>query len=221
MRQRLIPLLAVALSATALTACGTKTDVVTHGETEAIFVDVGPEGGPYLKYQVQISRQLTPGDFENVAAKSDPEKVDPEDSEYLRGLTPQEAALKKNPQARIDDEVFFGVWIAAYNDTKKPLLSAKPDGFEIVDTQGERFEPFVAQDPRNPPNPFLYKQAMVPAHVGSGSGVLPPPNSPAGSSTTQGELLLFKIPQSSLENRPLVLHIKGPNGGEAEIDLDV
>ncbi|EHN08772.1 hypothetical protein PAI11_44040 [Patulibacter medicamentivorans] len=220
MRQRLIPLLAVALSATALTACGSKQEVVTSAETEAIFVSVGPDGGPYLKYQVQISRQLNPGDFENVAAKGDPEKVDAEDSEYLRGLTPQEAALAKRP-SKIDDEVFFGVWIAAYNDTKKPLLSAAADGFEIVDTQGEKFEPFVAKDPRNPPNPFLYRQATVPAAVGSGSGVLPEANSPAGASTTQGELLLFKIPQSSLENRPLVLHIKGPSGGEAEVDLDV
>jgi len=221
MRQRLIPLLAVALSTTALTACGTKTDVVTHGETEAIFVDVGPEGGPYLKYQVQISRQITPGDFENVAAKGDPAKVDPEDSEYLRGLTPQQLALRKDPANPIDNEVFFGVWIAAYNDTQRPLRSAAPASFTIVDTQDEHFKPVTGTDPRNPPNPYLYKQAIVPAHVGSGSGVQPAPNSPAGSSTTQGELLLFKIPQSSLENRPLVLHIKGPNGGEAEIDLDV
>lgn len=218
MRQRLIPLLAVALASTALTACGSKTDVVTHGETEAIFVDVGPKGGPYLKYQVQISRQISPGDIEGLAAGRRDAKVDAEDAEYLRGLTPEQLELKKDPSNPIDNEVFFGVWIAAYNDTQQPLRSAAPTGFTIVDTQDQRFKPVVSGER---PNPYLYQQAIVPKHVGSGSGVQPAPNSPAGSSTTQGELLLFKIPQSSLENRPLVLHIKGPNGGEAEIDLDV
>jgi hypothetical protein len=219
MRQRLIPLLAVALASTALTACGSKTDVVSHGETEAIFVDVGPDGGPYLKYQVQISRQISPGNISAGVGNGDPAKADAEDSEYLRGLTPQQLALKQDPENPIDNEVFFGVWIAAYNDTQQPLRSASPLGFTIVDTQDEHFKPVVSAP--NPPNPYLYKQAIVPKHVGSGSGVQPAPNSPAGSSTTAGELLLFKIPQSSLENRPLVLHIKGPEGGEAEIDLDV
>ncbi len=76
-------------------------------------------------------------------------------------------------------------------------------------------------DPRNPPNPFLYRQATIPAGTGASLGTLPLANSPAGNGTTQGELLLFKIPQINLENRPLTLHFKGPNGGEVSVDLDV
>lgn len=230
MRQRLIPLLAVALATTALTACGTKEDVVTHAETEAVFVDVGPKGGPYLKYQVQISRQLNPGDFANVAARGNPEKVDPEDSEYVRGLTPAQVALKTNPNQQIDDEVFFGVFIAAYNENPKPLQSAALEGFEIHDSQyvegapnAEQhvFKPVTPTDPTNPPNPFLYTQATLAAGTSNALGVLPLPDSPAGASTTQAELLLFKIPQSALENRPLTLNIEGPTGGHAAVDLDV
>jgi hypothetical protein len=230
MRQRLIPLLAVALASSALTACGTKEAVVTHAETEAVYVSVGPDRGPYLKYQVQVSRMINPGDFQNTASRGDQQKVDPEDSEYLRGLPAAALQLKKNPQTPLDDEVYFGVFVQVANDTDKPLRSAALDGFEIHDSQFVEgapdaeehvYRPIAGPDPAAPPNPFLYRQAIVPPAVGSGSGVQPLPNSPAGSSTTAAELLVFKIPQSDLENRPLVLHIKGPNGGEAEVDLDV
>lgn len=230
MRQRLLPLLAAALVSTSLAACGSKEDVVTHAETEAVYVSVGPDGGPYLKYQVQVSRQINPGDFENPASRGDQEKVDPEDSEYLRGLPASELELETDPAKPLENEVYFGVFIQAANDTDQPLRSAALSGFEITDSQWVEdqadaeehvFEPIASRDPTDPPNPFLYRQALVPAATGIGSGYQPLPNSPAGSSTTAAELLLFKIPQSSLENRPLVLHIKGPNGGEAEVDLDV
>jgi hypothetical protein len=230
MRQRLIPLLAVALASTALTACGSKEAVVTHAETEAEYVAVGPAGGPYLKYQVQVSRMINPGDFQNPASRGDAAKVDPEDSEYLRGLPASELALKKNPQKPLEDEIYFGVFIQAANDTKKPLQSAAVAGFEIHDSQyveGQAgsedhvYEPLTSADATNPPNPFLYRQATVPAATGTGSGIQPLPNSPAGSSTTAAELLIFKIPMANLENRPLTLEITGPTGGKAEIDLDV
>lgn len=230
MRQRLIPLLAVALATTALTACGSKESVVTHAPTEAVYVDVGPEGGPYVSYQVQISRQLNPGDFENVAARGNREKVDPEDSAYVAGLTPQQVALKTDPENPIDNEVFFGVFIAAYSENDKPVRSAPVGNFEIRDSayiegapdaEEHVYHPVTGSDPANPPNPFLYRQATIPATSGSSLGTLPLANAPAANGTTQGELLLFKIPQINLENRPLVLHIKGPDGGEAHVDLDV
>ncbi|CAB4951694.1 unannotated protein [freshwater metagenome] len=230
MRQRLLPLLAVALVSTTLTACGSKEANPTHAETEAVYVSVGPENGPYLKYQVQVSRQLNPGDFENLSARGDQEKVDPEDSEYLRGIPSSQLELAKSPRNPIDDEIYFGVFIQVANDNKQPLKSAALSGFEIEDSlfvegsstaEEHVFKPIAAFDPKNPGNPFLYRQATVPGAVGTGSGYQPLPNSPAGSSTTAAELLVFKIPQSKLENRPLVLKIKGPTGGEAEIDLDV
>lgn len=231
MRQRLLPLLALALVSTTLTACGSKHENPTHAETEAIYVSVGPEGGPVLKYQVQVSRQLNPGDFQNLDSRGEQQKVDPEDSEYLRGIPASQLELKKNPEKPIDNEVYFGVFIQVANDNDdQALKSAALSGFEIQDSlyvdgasdaEEHVYKPISAFDPKNPGNPFLYRQAIVPAATGTGSGYQPLPNSPAGSSTTAAELLVFKIPQSKLENRPLVLHIKGPNGGEAEVDLDV
>lgn len=231
MRQRLLPLLALALVSTSLTACGAKHENPTEAESEAVYVSVGPKDGPFLKYQVQISRQLNPGDFQNLAARGEQQRVDPEDSEYLRGIPASELELEKNPGNPIENEVYFGVFIQVANDNDdRDLKSAALSGFEIQDSlyseedparEEHVFKPIAAFDPKNPGNPFLYRQATVPRAVGTGSGVQPLPNSPAGSSTTAAELLVFKIPQSKLENRPLVLHIKGPDGGEAEIDLDV
>lgn len=230
MRQRLIPLLAVALASTALTACGSKHAVVTHAPNELVYVDLGPEGGPWVNYQVQVSRQLNPGDFLNAASRGNREKVDPEDSSYVAGLTGTEVELKTDPENPINNEVFFGVFIAAYSENKQPMQSASIDGFEIRDSgyiegdpnsEAHVFRPVTGPDPANPPNPFLYRQATIPAATGSSIGVQPLPNSPAGNGTTHGELLLFKIPQINLENRPLTLHIKGPTGGEVSIDLDV
>lgn len=230
MRQRLIPLLAVALASTALTACGEKHPVVTHAPNELVYVDLGPEGGPWVNYQVQVSRQLNPGDFRNAASRGNREKVDPEDSAYVAGLTGEAVELKTDPENPINNEVFFGVFIAAYSENDEPMQSASIDDIEIRDSgyiEGEAgseahvFKPVKAPDPSNPPNPFLYRQAMIPAKTGQSIGTLPLPNSPAANGTTQGELLLFKIPQINLENRPLTLHIKGPTGGEVSIDLDV
>ena len=66
----------VALSALALGvgACGNKEDVVTHADTEGIYVDVGP-----LKYQVQNSRLLNP-------------RAVPEDASFVRGVAGAQTA---------------------------------------------------------------------------------------------------------------------------------
>ncbi|MBF6619753.1 MAG: hypothetical protein ITG02_05920 [Patulibacter sp.] len=230
MRQRLIPLLAVAMASTALTGCGEKHSVVTHAPNELVYVHLGPEDGPWVNYQVQVSRQLNPGDFRNPAARGNREKVDPEDSSYVAGLTGPAVELKTDPENPINNEVFFGVFIAAYNENKQPMQSASIEDFEIRDSayiEGEAgseahvFRPVTGVDPANPPNPFLYRQATIPAASSSSTGVQPLPNSPAANGTTQGELLLFKIPQINLENRPLTLHIKEPSGGHVTIDLDV
>lgn len=231
MRQRLLPLVALALVSTSLTACGSKHENPTHAHSEAIYVSVGPKDGPVLKYQVQVSRQLNPGDFQNPASRGVQEKVDPEDSEYLRGIPPQQLELKKDRDRPIDDEVYFGVFIQAANDNDdREMTSAALDGFTIHDSlyvEGAEdaaehsFKPIAAPDPKDPGNPFLYRQAEVPRATGTGSGYQPRPNSPAGSSTTAAELLVFKIPQSKLENRPLVLEIEDAEGHTAHIDLDV
>ncbi len=110
--RRPLALLLIAVLATALSACGTKQDVVTHAATEGTYLDVGP-----MKYQVQISRLLNPADRE--------------DREYLIGLPAG--------QKLAADEQWFAVFMRVENQTDEPQQAA--DQYAVKDTQGTIFRP--------------------------------------------------------------------------------
>ena len=131
--------------------------------------------------------------------------ADQEDTAYFVGVEDPDGQLAP-------DETWFGVWVRAWNRTERPHVSAEE--FEIEDTTGRRYEPVETA----PENAFAYH----PARVAPG-GVLPAVDSVAEQGTIGGLLLLFKVTYQSLDNRPLVLHIKSPAGPprEAEVELDV
>ncbi|MGZ6705432.1 MAG: LptM family lipoprotein [Solirubrobacteraceae bacterium] len=112
--RRLLALIAIAVLAVALSACGNKKDVTLHGATEGTYLDLGP-----MKYQVQISRLLNP--------------TDREDREYLSGLP---AGEKLGP-----DEQWFAVFIRVDNQSDKVQPAA--DQYSIKDTQGTVFRPIA------------------------------------------------------------------------------
>ena len=129
----------------------------------------------------------------------------PEDSAYLRGVSEADGEPA-------EDEVWFAVFIRVENDTEEPHATA--EDFVIKDTQGNEFEP-VELDPEM--NLFGYQPVELAAET-----LKPILNSPASDNTIRGELLLFKIPASSLGNRPLEFEIASPSGGDgAIIDLDI
>jgi hypothetical protein len=111
--RRLLPLLAIALLALPLAACGNKEETITHGETEGAYLDVGG-----LTYQVQISRVLNPNDTE--------------DKSYLVDVPEAERDLAP-------DEAWFGVFMLAQNLEEKPFDAATD--FQIVDTQENVYTP--------------------------------------------------------------------------------
>ncbi|MBI5103742.1 MAG: hypothetical protein HZB46_01905 [Solirubrobacterales bacterium] len=130
--------------------------------------------------------------------------TDWEDRDYLLGLPAGEQLA--------GDESYFAVFIRAFNQTDAPHPSATQ--FEIEDTTGAKFEPLQLDTKANA---FVFQPGTVPAGL-----QLPLPNSAGQTNTTQGGLLLFKLPTAALENRPLELHIAAPEGGEgAIVDLDV
>lgn len=149
-----------------------------------------------LRYQVQISRQLNPSDAD--------------DRSYLQGIPLNERRLEKG-------ESWFGVFVLVQNETKERHRAAGE--FEIEDTQGQKFEPLELTDA----NDFAYRPIEVePKNITPGT--IPPKNSvAAGNTSIGGALLLFKVPISTFDNRPLKLHIKQPGAepDEAEVDLDV
>jgi hypothetical protein len=144
-----------------------------------------------LTYQVQISRYLNPNDVE--------------DRYYLRGM-PQGTPLDPGK-----DAVWFGIFMRVKNASKDTLTPTTQ--FTITDTEERRFQPLPLDEKANP---FLYVADPIPH-----AGVLPEPESPAASGPVQGSLILFRINADSLQNRPLVLHIDGPAGDSATVDLDL
>ena len=188
-------LLIVALGG--LSACQSWDEI--KGTQEEIAVKDGETEGIYLtagglKYQVQISRVLNPYDIE--------------DREYLYQVPQADANLGR-------DNSWFGVFMRVQNsndDDTKPLRMASQ--FRIEDTTGTEFQP-IAQSPEV--NSHFYSQSTL-----APGDIFPELDTTAGSSTTQGALLLFKIPTRRMENRPLILHITAPDGSdEASVDLDV
>jgi hypothetical protein len=126
---------------------------------------------------------------------------DVEDRAYLSGLpesTPEPTA----------EETWFGVFIRVQNSTDETITPA--DDFEIIDTQENVYRPVPID------NPFAYK----PDPIGPKS-LIPQPDSAASESTVQGALLLFKVTNESLQNRPLEFRIRGNDGTEGVVDLDV
>jgi hypothetical protein len=115
--RRLAATTAVVLTAAIpLAACGSDGPV-SEGKTEGVYVTTGD-----LAYQVQISRQLNPTDFE--------------DRDYLKGLPSAEALAK--------GEEWFAVFIRVFNETKDPHPSASQ--FVIRDTQGNEFRPIAVDN---------------------------------------------------------------------------
>lgn len=185
--RRPLALLATLLAATLAGACGNHRDEearVVHIESEGLYLNVGE-----LKYQVQISRQLNPGDAQ--------------DRPYLAGIPEPLRELA-------DDEVWFGVFVQVQNEADEPRRPS--DDITVLDTQETVFRPV----PLHESNPFAYR-ADEPIPPGK---VIPLSDTPAYDSPIRGRLLLFKLPLSALDNRPLEFVIEGRTQ-TGIIDLDV
>src|SRR5215212_6053022 len=115
---------------------------------------------------------------------------DIEDRNYLTQL-PEGTAPPKA------DEAWFGIWLRVENtNSEKSLPTAS--SFEIRDTQDNVFRPYAQTD-----NVFAYQ----PVDELGPNSVLPNSETPAGSGPIQGSLLLFKLTNTSLANRPLEFRI--------------
>jgi hypothetical protein len=130
---------------------------------------------------------------------------DPNDANYLRGVP--EGTLPPT-----GDEAWFGVWLRVQNTTSQETLPVAEE-YQIVDTQENEFEPLEQEE-----NVF----AFTAEELGPNS-ILPDPQSPAGEGVIQGSLLLFKLTNEALQNRPLEFKIISPENPEeiGIVDLDV
>lgn len=127
-----------------------------------------------------------------------------EDRDYLIGLP---AGTKLGP-----GEQYFAVFMRVFNRDDEAARASS--SFHLTDTTGKRYDPITI-------NTKINRVAYRPATVNP-SDQLPLPGSLGRENTTQGGLVLFKLPVAAYDSRPLVLHIEPPAGGEeATVNLDV
>jgi hypothetical protein len=128
-----------------------------------------------------------------------------EDAAYLEGLEGADAKLETGQE-------WFAVFLQVYNHSNEELTAS--DAITISDTQGNVYTPIVP----NGSNQFAYRAGPVPP-----KGQLPMPGSVANLGGSQGQVLLFKIQDVSLDNRPIELKITDPDepSSAASAELDV
>ena len=100
-------------------------------------------------------------------------------------------------QALGADDLWFGVWVRAFNSSDSAQRTANE--FKIVDTHGDEYMPV----PVDGANKLVFREAPVLAD----GGQYPYPNSAAANLPTTGAVLIFKLPHSALDYRPLELEI--------------
>ena len=155
-----------------------------HGEELVV------EGEPFmvgpLRYNVLFTRPLN--------------RFDVEDRDYLTGQPPPDP-----------DELYIGVFVEIQN-TDEEKGHRIPESFEILDTEGQRFENLESES--------LYR-------LKTGTVLGPGEQDPAIDSTPQvgpikAALLLYLVNQDTLELRPIEMEIPGEEEGEVvRVELDL
>jgi hypothetical protein len=122
---------------------------------------------------------------------------DNEDSAYLVG----------QPEAP-PGSAYFGVFLEVQNESEEPQALA--DSFTITDADKETFEALESES--------LY--AFPLGGEAESQEQTPILDSTPQQGPIEGSLVLFELPASASENRPLVMEIPGPEG-PAEVTLDL
>ena len=128
-----------------------------------------------------------------------------EDRQYVAGLPTGASTLTPS-------QLWYGVFLWAKNQTKRAQTTSQ--NIDIVDTEHHHYYP-VALDQSL--NPYAWTAQSLPP-----GGTEPGPDTTASFGPTQGSLLLFKLPASVYDDRPLTLEIRGPTGrvwGTISLDL--
>jgi hypothetical protein len=185
--RRLLVTTAVAVATTtSLAACGTESEEPSAGKTEGVYVNTGD-----LKYQVQISRQLNPSDFE--------------DRDYLVGLP-------ANGHTLAPGQEWFAVFIRVFNKTDAPHMAASQ--FTIRDTTGKVYRP-VPLDTR------VNRTAYRPLPVGGGDQIPVPGSLARENLTQGGLILFRVENSSYASRPLELNITPPDGGKPATVDLDV
>jgi hypothetical protein len=112
----------------------------------------------------------------------------------------------------------YGVFIEVCNNSESGGPKPAADEFKVVDTQGNEFEPLAL--PAS--NLFAYRARDLGPRA-----CIPEEGTIAETGPTSGAILIFQLPNTASENRPLELEIARPLGADlegprqAKIELDL
>jgi hypothetical protein len=123
---------------------------------------------------------------------------DTEDAAYLVGQEPPK-----------DGSTYFGVFLEVQNKSEE--TQELSDSFKITDSDDQKYESI--------PSESLY--AFPAGGKVESQEPIPTPDSTPQQGSIQGSLVLFELPSSASENRPLTLHIATPQGETGNVTLDL
>jgi hypothetical protein len=123
--------------------------------------------------------------------------ADTEDSAYLVGQPPPPP-----------ESSYFGVFFQVQNESEEPQTLA--DSFTITDAEHQQYEALESES--------LY--ALPFGGEVEGQEQIPVLDSTPQQGPIEGSVVLFELPATASENRPLTLEIPG-EGGPAEVTLDL
>jgi hypothetical protein len=129
-------------------------------------------------------------------------------SRYLNPSDNEDAAYLVGQPPPAKGSTYFGVFLEVLNHSEESQPLA--DSFTITDADEQVFDAI--------PSESLYAFPFG-GEVESQEPV-PTPDSTPQQGPIQGSLVLFELPDSASENRPLILSIPGPEG-PAEVTLDL
>lgn len=130
-------------------------------------------------------------------------------SRFLNPNDNEDAAYLVGRPAPEKGSTYFGVFVEVQNKSEETRKLA--DSFTVTDVDDQRFEAI--------PTESLY---VFPAggKVESQEPI-PAPDSTPQQGSIEGSLVLFELPSSASENRPLTLHIDTPQGESGNVTLDL
>ena len=123
---------------------------------------------------------------------------------------PPDDAYYKGPEPG-KGQTLYGIFLQACNHGTRPRRTASQ--FTVLDSQGNSFEPTPL--PRD--NVFAYQPRLL-----APDQCVPVAGSVAQLGPTAGSMLLFRLPLTTTENRPLELEIAtGAPGEKRKVELDI
>jgi len=129
-------------------------------------------------------------------------------SRFLNPSDNEDSAYLVGQKAAPAGSAYFGVFLEVQNESEE--THTLPESLKITDADGEEFEALESES--------LY--AMPFGGEVEPQEQIPVLDSTAEQGSIEGSLVLFLLPDSASQNRPLVMEIPGEDG-PAEVTLDL